>query len=148
MKFHEASGDDRAGFTIVEVLIVIGISAIIFALVGPIAFNFYSNYQFDSEYKLLGSLLRYARNLSMTNHNEADHGLYVDGSNFVVFQGPNYATRDISQDKRFPRNTVISVSGPTELVFTALSGRTASTTYSVSNQSRNWDVYVNVEGLV
>ncbi len=148
MKFREALGGDQTGFTLIEVLMAIAIMAIIFALVGPIAFNFYLTYQFDSEYKLLSSLLRYARNLSMVNHNEADHGLFVGVSDFVIFQGSNYATRDVSQDKPFPRSSSIAVAGPTELLFSALSGRAASTTYTVSFSGKSWDVYVNLEGLV
>ena len=149
MKFHDLSGGNRsAAFTLIEVLVVIGILTIIFALVGPIAYNFYLDYQFDSEYNLLGALLRYSRNLSMVNHNESDHGFYVGVSDLVVFQGASYATRVVSQDKTFPRAAAVSVSGPTEVIFSALSGRTASTTYTVSDGRKNRDIYVNVEGLV
>lgn len=148
MKFHEVLAGNRSAFTLIEVLVVIAIMTIIFALVGPIAYNFYFDYEFDSEYGLLNSVLRYARNLSMVNHNESDHGLYITASDFVVFQGASYAARDTSQDKTFPRNTAIAVAGSTELLFSALSGRTASTTYTVSFSGKSRDVYVNLEGLV
>lgn len=148
MKLHEASGDSQSAFTLIEMLVAIAIMTIIFALVGPIAYNFYFDYQFDSDYGLLNSVLRYARNLSMVNHNEADHGLYITSSNFVVFQGASYAARDASQDKSFPRSASIVVAGPTELLFTALSGRTASSTYTVSFAGKSRDIYVNLEGLV
>lgn len=148
MKFLEVLGDNRLAFTLIEVLVVVAIMTIIFVLVGPIAYNFYFDYELDSEYSLLNSLLRYARNLSMVNHNESDHGLYIAAGDFVVFQGASYATRDAAQDKNFSRNSSISVTGPTELLFTALSGRTASTTYTVSFSGKSRDVYVNIEGLV
>ena len=148
MKFHEVLGGNQSAFTLIEVLVAMAIMAIIFVLVGPIAYNFYFDYEFDSEYSLLNSVLRYARNLSMVNHNESDHGLYITSSDFVVFQGASYATRDFAQDKPFPRNSAVAIAGPTELLFSALSGRTASTTYAVSFSGKSRDVYVNLEGLV
>ncbi len=135
------------GFTLIEALISLGILAIIFAVGAPIALDFYLNYQLASEANLLTSALQQARNLSMINHNESNHGLYVDAENFVIFQGSNFASRVQNQDKIFPRAQLISITGPSELIFTALSGQTASTTYNLSDGRKNKDVYVNAEGL-
>ena len=138
----------RKGFTVVEMLIVIGILAVIFSIGGPIAWNFYLDYQFDSEFNLLTALLRNARNLSMVNHNESSHGLYIDSSSFVVFQGQNYASRVVSLDKSFPRNAAISITGPNELVFAALSGQTSSSTYNFTGGRQTKEIFVNPEGLI
>lgn len=138
-----------SGLTMLEVLVVLGILAIIFSVGSPVSLNFYLDYQLDSEYNLVVSLLRNARNLSMTNYNESDHGLYIDSNNLVVFQGSTYATRNSSQDVTYSRNSAITISGATEVDFAALSGQTSSTTITVSD-SRNkiWTTYVNPEGLV
>jgi len=141
------------GFTIFEIIIVFGILAIIFALGLPIAGNFYLDYQFDGEISLIAALLRHTRNLSMVNHNEAAHGLYFDASNFVVFQGASYASRVIAQDRIFSRNTGVTIVGPSELIFSALSGQTSSTTYTLSvglpgQGGKSWEIFVNPEGLV
>lgn len=143
-----SAADKKAGFTVLELLIVMVILAIIFGAGTPIALNFYLDYQLDSEYELLTSLLQQSRNLSMINHNESDHGLYLDSKNFVIFQGSSFATRVQSQDRPFPRSASITVSGPSELLFAALSGATASTTYTLSDGRKSRDVYVNPEGLV
>lgn len=149
MKFLERSAANKnKGFTLVELLIVIGLLAVLFALGAPVMFDFYLGYQLDSEYSLLKSLFQQARNLAMVNHNESDHGVLVDSQNFVIFQGTSYAARDTSQDRVFPRAAPVTVSGPSELIFAALSGQTASTTYVVSDSRKSKDIYVNSEGLV
>lgn len=136
------------GFTLVEILVAIGIMTLILGTVSPIGFNFYFDYQLESETRLLGTLLQQTRNLAMVNYNESDHGLYFDSANFIIFQGASFASRVTSKDKTFPRAQSISLSGPSEIVFTALSGQTASTTYALSNSRKNREVYVNAEGLV
>lgn len=137
-----------AGFTIAEIIIVIGIFSILFAVALPVGIDFYSNYQLSSESKILVSLLGEARNRAMVNYNESDHGLYFDVNNLLLFQGDNYEFRVTSEDRNFPRTAAVSISGPSELVFSALSGRTASSTYTITDGRRTKFVYVNEEGRI
>ncbi len=131
-----------------ELLLVIGILAIIFALGLPVAWDFYQQYQLDAETETLRSVLRQARNLAMINRNESVHGLYIDSSNFTVFQGSSYAARNVAEDRTFPRAGSVGISGSTEIVFVVLSGTTASSTYTLSNPYRQKNVYINSEGTV
>lgn len=141
--------DKNFGFTIFEMLIVFGIFAILAVIGLPVGLNFYLSYQFDSEYELLISLLQNARNLSMVNHNESDHGLFFDTDEFIIFQGVSYVSRAVAEDRSFPRSAGISISGPSEIVFSALSGSaSASTTYALSDGTISRDLHVNSEGLV
>lgn len=136
------------GVTIIETSIVITILALLLSIVIPISLDFYLTYQLDSEVQILNSVLRQARNLAMVNHNESRHGVYVGSNEFVLFQGINYASRDQSQDQDFPRTTALAVTGPTEIVFEALSGRVASSTFTLSNAQRTKFIYVNEEGRI
>ena len=58
------------GFTLIEMVIFMGIAAIIFSIGLPVSWNFYLDYQLIYEQRTLNSLLGYARNLSMVNVNE------------------------------------------------------------------------------
>ena len=136
------------GFTIFEILIGMGILAVIFAIGLPISWNFYTNYQFDSEVGVFVSVLEQARNSAMVNRNESPHGVYAAPNQFVIFQGPSYAGRDIFQDRIFTRDGNININGPAELVFASLSGQTASTTYVFSRGQRSANVYINSEGTI
>ena len=126
----------------------IGILVILFGMAGAIGFNFYLGYQIDSEARLLNALFQQARNLAMTNNYESDHGVHYDADEYILFQGTTFTSRDQSKDRTFPRTTEISIVGPSELVFTALSGQTASSTYTLTQENINRYIYVNAEGLV
>lgn len=136
------------GFTLIELLIVMGVLALLAAVGVPIGLDFYLDYQLDSETSLLVSVLQQARNLAMINRNESNHGVYLASEDFIIFQGATFAGRVVAQDRFFPRAYSISVTSPTELVFAALSGQTASSTYSLSDGRKTRNVYVNEEGLI
>lgn len=136
------------GSTLIEGLIAVGILGLIFSLGLPVAQNFYLDYQFDGEAHLLGSLLRHARSLSMVNHNQSSHGIYVGTSDLVVFQGTSYEGRVAAQDRIYPRNASISIVGPAELTFSALAGQTSSSTFTLSADGKSRYIFVNPEGLV
>ena len=136
------------GLTLIEILLAIGILGVIFGIGLPIGWDFYINCNFDSEVGTFISLLERARNSAMVNFNEASHGVWVDTDQLILFQGLSYAARDISQDRTFPRSASVIVSGPSEIVFSALSGQAASSTYNFSNATKNINIYVNSEGTI
>jgi len=145
---HLCKGKSAAGFTFLEIILVVAILTVVFGLGIPILYQFYTRYQLDSEYQLLHSLLAQARNSAMINRNESSHGFFMDSNNFMVFQGSSYASRSASEDRIFPRSGAISVNGPAELVFSSLAGATASSTFILNNAYSQKTVYVNSEGLI
>lgn len=148
MKLPKQSGANKSGFTIFELLIVMGLVAVISVIGVPVGLNFYLSYQLDAETSLFTSVLRQARNLAMINQNESDHGVYLDDEKFILFQGSSFVSRTVAQDRVFPRSSLVTVSGPGEIIFSALSGQTASSTYFLSDVNKTANVYVNAEGLV
>ncbi len=136
------------GFTAIELILVIGILAVILALGLPVAWNFYLGYQIEVERDNLVALLREARTLSMVNWNESDHGLYFDNNNFIVFEGSSFASRNAAQDRNIPRSPTVQVAGPSELIFGELSGRAATSKYTLTSGARSRTVDVNAEGMV
>lgn len=110
------------GFTVVELMIVLGIFAVLFAVGLPIGLDAYRNYLLNSETINLVSFLRRAQSLSFSNRNSSAHGLYLTPDKFIVFEGLNYLSRNASQDQEFYRSTSVQISGPQEIVFSSLSG--------------------------
>ena len=138
----------QKGFTIIELMLVIGISVIIFSIGLPVAFEFHQNYQLQAEGDKFISLLKTTRNSSMVNLNQFPHGVYRDNDNFITFEGNSFAARNQSQDQNFPRAKTISVSGPNEVIFSSLSGQTASSIFIFNNGAKFFNVYVNQEGQI
>lgn len=137
---------NKQGLTLLEITIVLGILLLIFVMGTPVALDFYLNYQLSSEQRVLISVLKKARNSALVNYNESNHGVYLNNAAFTLFQGNNYLSREVSQDQNFPRAQAVSISGLAEFVFEALSGRTSSSTLTLTDGRKNKFIYVNEEG--
>ncbi|MBI2592682.1 MAG: hypothetical protein HYW37_00775 [Candidatus Colwellbacteria bacterium] len=151
MKFLKPSAgknNNLLGLTLIEVIMVIGILGIVLVMGFPAAWDFYLGYQIETERDNLVTLLREARNTSVINRNEMNHGLYFDGNNFVVFEGVNYASRIQAEDRIIPRQGAVTINGPSEIVFTSLSGQATTSTYILTSTGRVRYVYVKSEGTV
>jgi len=136
------------GFGLVEVLVVIALMTGLLTIGVPISWDFYTTYQFDSETQTFVSILEQARNFSMINRSESPHGILIDANQFVIFQGGSYAARNPAQDLTFPRNGIVTITGPNEIVFTALSGTTTASVYTFTNQHRSVAISVNYHGAI
>ncbi len=137
------------GFTILEVVLVIGLLAIIFAMGIPITFDFYVNYELGAERDNLISILQQARDLAMSGKGGVAHGVYLDTNGYVIFEGVSYASRSADYDQNFSIAELIQTTGPDEIVFEALSGRTSpSVSFSVTNGKQTFNIDVNAEGRV
>lgn len=138
----------RGGFTLIELIIVVGIFGIVVMIGLPVSWDFYLSYQIETERDNVVTLLREARNMSVINRNEMSHGLYFNGNNFVVFEGANYVGRIQAEDRIINRQTNVAISGPSEIVFAPLSGQTSASTYTLTNNARIRNVYVKSEGTI
>lgn len=151
MKFPRPSADKnnfRLGLTMIELIMVMGVFGIVVVMGLPASWDFYLSYQIETERDNLVTLLREARNMSVINRNETSHGLYFDSNNFVVFEGPNYASRTQAEDRIILRQTAVVINGPGEIVFTPLSGETSTATYILTSTGRVRYVYVKSQGTV
>lgn len=123
MKYHSISkpanghASPQAGFTIIELLLVIGITLILGAVTVPFSISYYQRYQITNERNLLVALLREARTMSLSGYSSTDHGLYMSSTQYTIFEGTSYIGRDQSKDQVFYRETAVSIMGPMEIRF-------------------------------
>ena len=126
MKSPSTSLPDR-GFTLIEMLIVMGIVAVLASIPLFIDLNSYRGYAFRSERDKLVTTLQTARMYSMNNINQLPHGVALyptdHQKSFVFFEGANYAAipsshivTDVSYELAF------GVGTPPEVVFSQLDG--------------------------
>lgn len=116
------------GFTLIEVIVVLGIFAILSTMGLLVSMDSYRSYSFRSEQTVVLSLLQKARNQSMANINQKPHGVYIDqvGVQYTLFQGADYSHRDTAQDIVFPGNASYVLGGVPEVDFTQLTGNPAT----------------------
>ena len=137
------------GFTIIEILFVLAISTAIFLLVSTSDFSLYTARSLDAERETVVSLLHWARVKAMNNMNQSDHGFYISSDKYIVFQGGSYAARNVNFDEEFSRSARVAISGPAEIVFSAIEGASnASGTITISSASGTANISLNYEGRI
>lgn len=147
MKYHRISRAD-SGFSLIEFVISIGILAALMALTTPFTINMYRRYQLIAERNIFTALLREAREMSLGGQGAASHGVYIDTSQYVLYEGTSYATRTTSKDQTFPRETNVTITGPTELAFAYLTGNTPSKSFTLTNSTKTTKIFINKQGRI
>jgi len=106
---------------LVEILIVVAILAFLFVLMVPSGIQFYRTQQLDTITEEIIQALRRAQLNSMSVKNDSAFGVYFSSSQYVLFRGNSYLSRD--QEEVFEILNDISFSGDiSEVVFSKLSG--------------------------
>jgi len=139
-----------AGFTLIEILAVIGILAVLGTFGYLVTIDFYKSYAFNAERNAIVAILQKARSQSLANINQFPHGVHFDSDQYVIFQGSVYDSGN-SFNQKIPAAFGITHSGIIDVVFAQLSGDASPggnlilsdgkrlTTISINNEGRiNW----------
>ncbi len=122
----------KNGFTILEVLVVIGLIALASSLGLSVSLDVYKSYNFQAEKLLVLALLQKARSESLNNVNSNPHGVYFQSGHYILFEGSSYASRNVSRDLAFVNNN-LSVTGTDEIVFSLFSATTTPVLLTLSD---------------
>lgn len=91
------------GFTILELLIVIGLVIISVSIASPIYSHFYTIAQLDDDSMQLVQNLRNIREFSVSGLNDSSYGIYFNNisnpERYIIFRGLDYNSRDINYDR-------------------------------------------------
>lgn len=128
----------KKGFTLVELVLVIGILALLIVVSLPLAINFYKTRQFDVHENGIVQALRRAQLKAMSVEEDCAFGVRITSDQYVLFRGNSYAMRDSAFDEVFDLPDNLQVSGISEIVFSKLRGipfSTGTITLTIDNQS-------------
>lgn len=137
----------RKAFTLVEMLIALGMIAFIAAMGLWASMDVYRGYSYRSEVKTLVSTLQKARLASMINVNGAPHGVHIASNQYTIFQGVDYASRDTTFDTVITPSPSVTITSA-DVVFEQLSGDASNQTITISNGARSNDIVINDEGQI
>jgi len=138
------------GFTLIEILVVIGIFAIIFSFSLFVSFDFYRSYALRTEKNAIISILQKARSQSLNNIDQAKHGVHFSANplQYVIFEGNAYNPIDTNNVIVNPSYGVSVAGTPFDVQFEQLSGASADKTITVSDGIKSYDVTINSEGRI
>lgn len=115
----------RAGFALIEMLLVIGIVGTMTGLAVPL----YRDYQIRNDLNLATEQatqgLARARLLAESGQNDDAWGFYVPAG--VLYKGSSYITRDTSFDEMYPMPSTIMTTGLSEVSYSKLKGQPSAT---------------------
>lgn len=143
-----------SGFTLIEVMVVLAIFGALMLMGLFFDFTFYRGTSFNTDVDVFASVLQRARARAINNINEADHGVYVDSDEYVLFQcsnpGCSYSSgRNPAFDQEISRNPGLGFGTFSEVVFTQLSGNSNfDGNIQISGYGKTASFSLNYEGLI
>jgi len=111
------------GLTLLEILLVVGIVAILVSLTLPLGLDFYRSQQLETQSQGVIQALRRAQLKAISVESDSSFGVYLTDDNYTLFKGSSYLTRDADFDEVFDLPMIITVSGLQEIVFSKLEGK-------------------------
>lgn len=118
-------------FTLLELLIVVGIIAILATLAVPVFHNFQLTSNLDNSAEEIINALRLAQNKTIASEGASSWGIYFSTSTsphqYTLFKGENYLSRDVAADSISKISGTVLISeinlgGGSEVVFNRISG--------------------------
>lgn len=137
---------NNQGFTVVEIVIVMGILFLLAGLGLFLSMDFYRGYSFNYEQGLVVSVLQKARSRSMSNIGEVKHGACFDNvrQKYVLFNDTN--TCATSPETVDPSSAIVP--NNFSIVFDQLDGAATPTTLVLSGQGKTATISINSLGAV
>jgi len=152
------SRKNLSGFSLIEVLIVLGIFAMIMALGLIISFDSYKGYLFRTERGTVVSVLERARSRAMNNYFSTTHGVCYIEPNYIIFRGTT-CTTGVSTNELIPAKanvTIIGLTPAAPVIFDQLTGKllpqltpvTDEISITMSQDVKTSNIKINNEGTI
>lgn len=145
------SKNKQHGFTLLEVLLSVGIITALAGLSLPVFMSFNNRNDLDLAAQVVADSLRRAEVYSRGVSGDSQWGVKVQPGAVVLFKGATYATRNTDYDETTSISGALTVGGSDETVFSKLgaapSGASSIVLASSSiNETRT--VTINAKGMV
>ena len=146
----------KKGFTLVEVLIVLGILAILSVIIFSTFIEFRKNQALVMDTDTIVEVLRQARNQTLLSKGPSVYGVHFTSSKITLFTGENYVDNNVA-NQDFTLNstdtilTINIVPAGADIVFNRLTGETVNfgtIVVSLSGGSKSKTVTIYKTGLI
>lgn len=137
------------GFSLIELLIVIGIFTVLFSVSSSVYNNFKSHSNLEVATNSVVEGIRFAQSSAQSGKSDSKWGIEILTNKIVVFKGNTYASRDSAFYEIFNFGGGISASGLGEIVFEKVLGTTTTIgTITLTNGPESKNIVINAKGTV
>lgn len=137
------------GFTLVEILLVMGMLTFLATIIVPTTLDFYKSQQLDTHTRQIIQALRIAQLSAMSVEEDSSFGVYLTNDNYTLFRGSSYVTRETQYDEVFDLPQIVNISGLSEAVFSKLDGLPSATGQIIlTNNIKTNTIDINEMGRV
>ena len=115
----------KKSFTLIEILLVLGILAILISLTLPLSLSFYKSQQLNNHTQDLIQVLRIAQLKAMTAEADSSFGVYFDEGQkkYILFRG-GFFDPAAPDNEEFDLPQIINIHTPfSEIIFSKLEGK-------------------------
>lgn len=138
-----------SGFTLVELMLVMALVMIIGVFTSSVGVSYYQSQILNETTDNLVSTLRQAQALAMSGENNHAFGVFFAEDSYIMFEGQDYESRLIDQDVVFPISSNVIMSGPSEIIFSELTGSASvADTLYISLGSKEKQVNILASGYI
>lgn len=125
MKFNH-----KSGFTLIELIMVIAIMALLFGIFLGTFVKFRKNQALAMDTDTVISLLRQARNQTLSSKNSASYGVHFTAPKVTIYTGPTYSSgatdnQDFTLSSTDTILTITLSGGGSDVLFNRLTGETS-----------------------
>lgn len=136
------------GFTMLELLLVIGAAILIAAFTVPVGIRFFQTQSLDEATSGILETLRRAQNQAIFQKNDSAFGVKFLSGSYILFQGSLYGEVP-SEDESFALPSGVFTSGIGEIVFAKLTGLPNVTAIlTIISNNDNQTITINSQGAV
>jgi len=136
----------RVGFSLIEVIIVVAILSIMFAIGAPILGGFLTRNDLTLAGNALAIDLYRAQAQSRDQTRDNSWGVHVQSGSITLYEGASYATRVTAFDEVYTLAGSITPSGASDYVFAKQTGLPTSTGTTTLTSTANIAITVVVNG--
>jgi type II secretory pathway pseudopilin PulG len=117
------------GFTVIELLVVFSIMVLLFGIIVSTFFSFRKNQSLALDTQTVVSLLRQARNQTLSSKNSTVYGVHFSSPQAVLFVGSTYSSSDPLNEtfNLSSTDTILTITltgGGNDVIFQRLTGET------------------------
>ncbi|MFA6552960.1 MAG: GspH/FimT family pseudopilin [Patescibacteria group bacterium] len=148
---QEQHQNRAGGFSLIELLIVIGVLVLVAGLSIPFYQSFQVSSNLDNTTGEVTSALRRVQGMAMGSQQWSPWGIHLESRRYILFAGAAYAAGDPTNEVfTIPQNITISTTTGTDIIFSRVKGETSNTGTVTLRSSNNESstLTINSQGII